>query len=111
GGVRSPTINRLRVSWDMRNHVGVMNGVQRGEVASVEQGVALGHEREELFGATGALGSGSGAPFDFGNHNRSLPLSTSGELVRVTREPRLERSWCAASVTSGRVIQGVFIPG
>jgi hypothetical protein len=46
-GVRFLSVDRFGESGDVRDHVGVVDLVHRGEVAGVERVVALLHQREQ----------------------------------------------------------------
>jgi hypothetical protein len=54
-GVRGPAVDRLCVPWDVRDHVGVVDRVHRGEVPGVEGVVALLHERRQVSGPVGKV--------------------------------------------------------
>jgi len=57
-GVRFPSVDRLGVAGDVRDHVGMVDCVHRCEVAGVEGVVALLHEREQVCGPAGVGGRG-----------------------------------------------------
>lgn len=82
-GVGDASVNRLCVAGDVRDHVWVVDRVDRCEIASVERVVPLLHEREQVCGAGGIVGHG--------RHEASFCFMRDDGGSRRSR--RRERSW------------------